>query len=233
MASFTLSTLRTNIANRINFTVPAASGTFITVAQANADINASIAELYDLLVEKFGNDYYASSTTFSLVNGTAAYNLPADFFKLLGVDYQVASGEYLTLKPFMISERNQYTRSIVRGLVGAEFLRYQIRGSQIVFSPTPTTTNTIQLLYIPLPTTLSADGDTFAGFNGWEEYVIIDCCIKWLAKEESDTASYERQKQNLIARIQSSAGNRDAGFSPRITNVRSLDYESDAEFREF
>jgi hypothetical protein len=167
MASFTLSTLRTNIANRINFTVPAASGTFITVAQANADINASIAELYDLLVEKFGNDYYASSTTFSLVNGTAAYNLPADFFKLLGVDYQVASGEYLTLKPFMISERNQYTRSIVRGLVGAEFLRYQIRGSQIVFSPTPTTTNTIQLLYIPLPTTLSADGDTFAGFNGW------------------------------------------------------------------
>jgi len=232
MATKTLSAMRTEIANRVNFTVPASSGTFITISEANAMINASIAELYDLITQKFGNDYFVKDPayTFPLVSGTESYALPSDFFKLLGVDFQLSSDEAITLKPFMFSERNQYTRSIVRGLTNAEFMRYRIRAGKLWFSPKPSSTNTITVWYVPLPTTLSADGDTFDGYNGWEEYVITDVCIKFLGKEESDASTFIGAKQALITRIEEAAGNRDAGSSARITDVQRIGFESDQGF---
>lgn len=221
MATKTLTQLRTEIANRVNFTVPAASGTFVTTSEANTMINASIASLYDLLSQKYGNDYFVKDPayTFSLVNGTSSYALPSDFFKLLGVDYQLASGEFITLKPFQFSERNQYSRSIIRGSTNAEFMRYRVRAGKLWFAPTPTVTSTIQVYYVPLPTTLSLDADTFDGYNGWEEYVIVDCCIKFLNKEESDVSAFMADKQALEIRIEEAAGNRDAGFSPKIVDT--------------
>ena len=229
MATKTLSALRTEIANRINFTVPAASGTFITISEANACINNAINELRDVMIQKYGADYFATTSTISLVNGTEAYSLPSDFFKLLGVDYQMSNNEYVTLTPYELSERNRFNRSILRPYASSEFLRYRIRGSQIIFSPIPTTTNTVRLIYVPLATALSADGDTFECFNGWDEYVITDCCIKWLAKEESSTTIWEQAKLALKERIESAAGNRDAGFSPCIADVRRLDFDGNPD----
>jgi hypothetical protein len=63
---------------------------FVTDAELTIYINGSIAELHDLLVASYGSDYFLSSTTFSTVAGTESYSLPADFYKLMGVDVQVS-----------------------------------------------------------------------------------------------------------------------------------------------
>ena len=62
------------------------NSTFITDAELNSYINASYFELYDLLVQKYGNDYYVQEYYFNLVGNQSRYDLPEDFFKLLGVD---------------------------------------------------------------------------------------------------------------------------------------------------
>lgn len=56
-----------------------------------------------------------------------------------------------------------------------------------------------------------ADTDTVDGVSGWEEYIIVDTCIKAMAKEESDPSVFIAQKNALIKRIEEAAENRDIG----------------------
>ncbi len=208
------------------------NSSFVSDDELKGYINKSIQELYDLILQKYGNDYYVSSTTFPLVVNQEAYALPTNFLKVLGVDLELGPSDYITLKPFMFNERNRYTSTSLRGFYGASFYRYRLRGNSLIFSPVPNVTSTIRLWYVPRATTLSASSDTFDGFNGWQEYVIVDAAIKCLQKEESDVSVLIRQKQDLIVRIEEAAGNRDAGFSPRITDTRRIEFEPNIEFFE-
>ena len=208
--SITLANLRTEVRRRADME----TSQFVKDAELNSYINQSIAELYDLLVQKFGNEYFFSTNTFNLVNGQAAYNLPTDFLKLLAVDIQLANGEFNTIKRFELNERNRYNSTILRGVYGSSWMRYHITGNQIRFAPTPQSTELIQIFYVPRPTQLSSDSDTFDGYNGWEEYVIVDGAIKCGMKEETDVTALLVTKESLKKRIEEAAGNRDANLSP-------------------
>lgn len=226
MATFTLSALRDQIRQRADIV----RSQHITDAEINGYINASIRELRDLLIQQFGEDYFVSSSTIAVVAETDTYALPADFFKLLGVDLQQTNSEWITLKPFMFSERNRYNTNIMRGVYGSDFTKYRIQGSSIIFRPVPTSSQTIKVWYVPMFTSLSLDADTWDGFNGWEEYVVIDGTIKCKAKEESTVEIEGAQKGALIKRIEEVAGNRDAGMSFRVADVRNIDFEQGVGF---
>lgn len=226
MATFTLSALRDQIRQRADIV----RSQHITDAEINGYINASIRELRDLLIQQFGEDYFVSSSTIAVVAETDTYALPADFFKLLGVDLQQTNSEWITLKPFMFSERNRYNTNIMRGVYGSDFTKYRIQGSSIIFRPVPTSSQTIKVWYVPMFTSLSLDADTWDGFNGWEEYVVIDGTIKCKAKEESTVEIEGAQKGALIKRIEEVAGNRDAGMSFRVADVRKIDFEQGVGF---
>lgn len=166
-------------------------------------INASYQELYGKIVESFGNDYFtqtpSSGYTFSTDGVNQLFALPADFFKLLGVDLQIASPNYfVSLKPFAMSERNKLS---------------------ITNTLTPMAGQTIRLLYVPRATQLVADTDAMDGVNGWEEFIIVDACIKALAKEESDVSVFMARKQALEARLASEIENRDASGATVVADV--------------
>ncbi len=78
----TLAQLRTASRQRADMV----NSTFISDPELNSYINASYYELYDLLVQKYGNDYFMKEYSFQLQGNISQYPLPADFFKLLGVD---------------------------------------------------------------------------------------------------------------------------------------------------
>ena len=81
-----------------------------------------------------------------------------------------------------------------------------------------------QLWYVPSYTALSADGDaidTIISRNNWEEYIVIDCAIKMLAKEESSTVHFEREKAEMIKRLEAMAGERDIDQPERVADVDS------------
>ena len=123
--SITLANLRTEVRRRADME----TSQFVKDAELNSYINQSIAELYDLLVQKFGNEYFFSTNTFNLVNGQAAYNLPTDFLKLLAVDIQLANGEFNTIKRFELNERDRYNSTTLRGVYGSSWMRYHITGN--------------------------------------------------------------------------------------------------------
>jgi hypothetical protein len=59
------------------------------------------------------------------------------------------------------------------------------------------------------------------GIGGWLEYVIVDCAIKMLQKEEGDVQVLMMQKQALTKRIEEMAHNRDAGAPSSVRDVQS------------
>lgn len=217
----TLSSLRSQVRQRADMV----NSTFVSDAEVNQYINNSVAELYDILIQKFGNEYNITSSNITTVAGTDTYNLPSDFYKLVGVDLLVSGTDYVSLLPFMFIERNRWNGTTARTAFGVSGLRYHLIGSTVRFVPMPDAAQTIKLWYIPYISELGNDAATLDGVNGYEEYVIIDAAIKCLQKEESDVTVLALQKQAMLQRIESAAENRDAGMGDRVSDVRRTDYE--------
>lgn len=196
MASVTLTALRARVRELADMTGSA----FVTDASTSLDafINAAADELYDLLVLKF-EDYNLSSSSFTTASGTGTYALPADFYKLRGVDLTI-DGSQVALEQFSFRERHRYQSAEVTTPIGS--------------------VGTIW--YIPTRSLLANGADTLAGVNGWEEYVVVDAAIRCLLKEESDASSLMAMKQGQMARIEQAAAVRDAGGPSRIVDVEGL-----------
>lgn len=222
MSSVTLLQFRDRVRKRADIE---GSLTRFPDVELNDYINNSIRALYDLLAQKFGNDYYYKELQFTLLTGTDVYALPSDFFKMLGVDLLISSPRWATIKPFTFSERNFYSNVIIRNSLGIPPMRYRLMGNNIVFRPIPNSGFTVRICYVPLPTDLSADGDTFDGIDGWEEYAILDSAIKCAIKDEQDISQLMALKQEIKQRIEEAAENRDAGFSERVSDTRTGYFE--------
>lgn len=221
--TMTLAELRTAVRQRADMV----NSQFVTDSELTSYVNQSIFELYDLLVQKYGDNYYvANPHTFSTSNGTDQYALPSDFYKLLGVEVAVSGGQdsYITMKPFNFSARNRYSYPGISGYLGIYNLQYRLNGNNLFLMPSPQGGQTVRVWYVPKMTTLSADGDTLEGISGWTEYVIIDAAIKCMQKEESDVTVLMNQKQAMIGRIEAAAENRDAGSPATVSDQSTNGY---------
>lgn len=178
------------------------NSTFLTDAEWNALINTAYYELYGLIVQTFGSDYFVQSPSSGYTFTTDGINdhfaLPSTFFKLLGVDVAITATQFVSLKPFAFADRN----------------RYSVTGTSI-----PMAGQTIRLLYVPRMVLLTLDADTIDGVNGWEDWIVCKACVMALAKEESDVSVFMARIKMLQDRLDSEIENRDAGTSAKIVDV--------------
>lgn len=206
---------------------------FVTLTEWNSYINASLFELYDLLIDQYGEEYFVAPPLQFTTNGsTSRYPLPngsnlgsaPPFYKLLGVDLAVSSANnaFVTVKKFNFLSRNQFLYpNSASTIYGVFNMQYRLVGTNIEFIPTPSANQIVQLWYIPRLVMLLQDTDiTSSGVSGWWEYVVVDAAIKALQKEESDVSILMAQKAALKLRIEASAMNRDAGQPDTITDSR-------------
>lgn len=155
--------------------------------------NRHLTEVYDALVDAGPADYYAStSSPVTILAGTSTYPLAADFRTLLEVNVTVSSTEQRLIHPMRNGERG----------------RYQV----------PTTAGTFTYDYVPTPSPLVADGDTFDGVSGWEELIANlmarDVMVK---RDDNNVAVVLNTIDRLQARITSRARSRDRGH-PKYTS---------------
>lgn len=201
---------------------------FITNAEWNAYINASFYELYDILVQKFGDDYFvATPFTYTTQTNTQTYPLPVDFYKLLGVEVALNTGDpnsWVTLKNFNFIDRNRWSYPNIYTFYGITNLRYRLNGNNIMLVPINQAGQTLRIWYIPRNKILINDTDIIDGVSGWEEYIIVDACIKAWVKQESDPTAFALQKQALLKRIEEASENRDPGEATHVSDSKSLNY---------
>ena len=196
---------------------------FVSDTELLSYINSSYAELYDILVGKF-EDYHVTSSTFTISSGNSNA-LPTDFYKLRGLDFQLDSNSWISLKKFNFNKRNLLNRSVVYNTGLANEVQYRILGNTIYLEPEDNALGNYKIWYIPTYTALVSESDTVDGVNGWEEYIVVDTAIKMLAKEESSITHLTAQKNNLLKRIETMSQNRDYDQPEQITDSD----ESDAQ----
>lgn len=240
-----LGTLRTVIRQRANIE----NSQFVTNSELNGYINASYYQLYNLIVQKYGDNYYSAldatnkpyqfttngtaemfalpdgSTTYSMPDGTAA---PA-FFKLLGVDLWISSAQttpaqWFTLHRFNMGERNRWTLPNAVAPYGYIGLRYRLEGSKLWLRPLPQAGQLIQVRYVPRLTALVQDTDVADLVSGWEEYIVLDCTIKCKVKAEDDVQVEMALLADITRQIEAAAENRDPGEPQTVVDVQSSGY---------
>lgn len=189
MATATLAQIR----SRVRFLGTYENSTKFTDALITGEVNAALAELYELLDDAHGG-YFDTESTVNTVAGTATVDLPATFWRLRGVDILIG-GKYHTLAQIGLDQRNDFQTSTGRPAA----YRTTAGGARgrLTLYPTPSGVNTIRIVYVPTFTPLSADGDSFEYYNGLEDYVVCGTLLRLDQREERPLG--ERQQE--LARI--------------------------------
>jgi hypothetical protein len=193
-----------------------AGQSFISDPEWNGYVGAAYQELYGLIVQAFGTDYFTQGvepyqfTTngtgqyFPLPDGSATYLLPSGatapaFFKLLGVDLAIpGQNAYVSLKPFAFADRNQWSA---------------------FNSSIPPAGQIVRVFYAPRLILPTLDADLIDGVNGWEDYIVSKACMYALAKEESDVSVFMARIAAMEKRLASEVENRDAANSAKIVDT--------------
>ena len=198
----TLANLRTRIRRRAD----RENDPHIVDAELNQFINASYKELCDLLVAA-SSDYFLSSETYTLTGTTDVRALPADCYKVRGVDW--LNGKYEALPRFTFANRNMTGQRM-----------YRVLGANVQFLPLTNVAGSYKTWYEAGPTVLAADGDSLTVVvDQWDEYIVIDGAIKCLAKSQDDVSSFLAEKAAMKLRIEAMAPDRDHGSPDRVTDI--------------
>ena len=221
MATFTEADLRTRARRRADME----NSTFVTDAEIQDYLNSSISELHDYMVKSY-EDYFVSEQVYSVPIATGGANLPDDFYKALGVDYN-SGGITSTLRAYSFSERNVYNTpyAVIDRL--AEPM-YKVEGNKIKLIPSNSQSGSITLYYVPQATQFSSTVTEIENvIPGYEEYVVVATAIRMLMKEESDVSALERERQQLASRIIRAISPRDVSGSFAIRDVRKGRFRDD------
>lgn len=184
-------------------------------------INSAYAEYYGLITTIY-EQYNVHSSDFTTVADATTYNLPSNFFKLLGVDYQADTDQVTELERFQFAERNKQAKTPFDGYRQTN-VKYDILGDAIVFLPVPNAGKKIRLWYIPVAPKLLKDTQLIDGINGYEEMIICEVAMRIMNKQEQDAGPFVAAKQAVMRRIKDEAPNRDAGRAPRVGDTRGLE----------
>lgn len=182
----------------------------VPATELNTMINQSYAELYDLILS-VSPEFRLTHQDITVTSGQATYTLPSDFYRSRGLDVLGTDSRWYCLERFVFAYRN-----VVQLVTNREDTRYGVEDNQLRLYPSPTWGGTVRLWYHIAPTRMVADADTIDGVAGWEEYIVLDVCLKIKAKNEEDTTPYQMQLEKVKARITSMASQRDISEPMRI-----------------
>lgn len=197
---------------------------FVSQSEQLSYINEAYFNYYDLIVDSFQDYNVSDPLSFSLAAGESSFDLPADFYKLSGVDRETgASGSnndenYYPLRNYPWRSRNRFQASFSRyGLYPR--VGYRLIGSKLTFVPNEQAEGNYRLWYVPLAQELVNDTDTIERYNGFEQLIVIDTAIKMLNKEESDTGPLMIERERQIQRMKRMLIDRDISDGDRIEEV--------------
>lgn len=181
-------------------------------------INDGLSKIHYLIANS-GEDYFKSSVSIPLVNGTKAYTLATSFCKVNGVDLD-DGGSIISLQRYMTQERNMFSGLTGISSPGFSSYMYRIVGNDIELIPTPGT-GTIIVNHVPHFDKLIADGQLVHNSvqQGWEAYAVYDASAKVLMREESDASFWIGEAQQMFALVKNALEPRDKTQPLRITDV--------------
>lgn len=176
MTTATLSDMQTRVRQRAGME----SSQFVTDAELANYINEAASELYGIL-ESYDSKMFAAVSSNLTLSGSNTFDLTSELsqspVRIIGVDYQSGS-RWLPMRPYQFWKRGD-------------------------FGNTPSADGTYRVWYVPEQVLLASSGDKLhdAIPRDLDAFVVAVAAMKCLVKEESNTASIEREIQRLERRV--------------------------------
>lgn len=232
----TLGQLQQRVFQRANLQ-SASNSAIAPLAEVTDDINESIAELYDLILQQEDQPFYLSSVAFNTSSRSDTYLIGAgqainitDFYRAKGIDIEFGQNIIRTAYPFMWNERNRY--KYLGGWVYTQPVAYRFIGKptstpamaqfdSVKLMPQPGGQFSCNLWYNPTPPYLVNSTDPFDGINGFEEHAVLGAAIKLLMKQEQfeHAQALMAERAHQQDRILGMIPTRDAEAPPRVQDV--------------
>jgi hypothetical protein len=197
-------------------------------------ISQSFKELYDIIVQKYGDDYFVAPPVSFLTTGqldpvyqAQVFPLPKNFYKLRRCEVALNPNDpnsWITLRQFNDIQANLWNYPNVYTFYGITNLRYRLMGTQLQIVPISSAGQTIRIWYCPRPSQLINTTDLVDGISGWEEYIIADVCAKGMIKSEEDAGPFLLQKAAMLKRIEDAAENRNQGEPQTVSDSKSRNF---------
>lgn len=216
MSSITLAQIRIRAREKADMV----NSNFIEDPELLNYINESYFTWYDMIVGAFEDYFLDDPTEFSLAASVSEFPLPADFYKLAGIDKasDAGSDRFYPLRKTKWRERNRTENSFSTYAL-SPITSYRIIKDKILFTPKDGAAGSFKLWYIPTATPLVLETDTIDTYNGYENLLILDVAIKMLNKEESDPTMLMVERARIEKKMQDMLVDRDISGSERIEEV--------------
>lgn len=213
--TYTWAQIRTKIRQRTN----KEKSQFVTDSEIDGLMEESLANLHSFMVLQNEN-YKISSTTINTIAGTSDYALPADFFKLRGVDVVDS-----TVGSYPLKQLNWEDRHIANNtaLTASNLIGYVFYNNNLRLLPTPQDVKTLTVYYLPAAPVYVSDATTIDGVNGWETYVIYDVASTIVMKEERDPSAMLAKKAQALINIKQQISNRDYENPITVSDTKYYD----------
>lgn len=195
---------------------------FISDEELLEYVDSAFAEFYDLLVSTY-EQYNMTFATLITEEDVQIYNLPANFYKLMGVEVKLSSGRKASLQRVEWSERNNIDADTATVSAYATNLQYNIIGNTLMLNPSPTAGLEVTLWYVPAAPKIIETTQIIDGINGWEQLIVLECAIRVMDKQEADSTPFVKQKDKLLKRIEQASESRDLGSPQRVSDTRGLE----------
>lgn len=238
----TLQAIRNTAIDRADeFTAGGAPASYIPIPRWNQYIDASRAELYDIVIQKYDGNYKVAPYFPFVADGVnSLYPLPSDFYKLVGVDVQLngaapltSSNGWFTLHRFNNEDRNRFSYPGVAVFGWWTSLFYNLQGDNLWFIPIPQGGQMFRILYVPRPVALDDIG-TITMFGVVQDNTVVINGITFTANTNNVIdaspnfiigASDVPTAQNLAAVISSPywTANTDYTLGQTVYNIAGLD----------
>jgi hypothetical protein len=218
---------------------------FLTIDEWNININQSATELFDILVRKFGENYFLAAPLIIASSAQQAYPLPDGTnypvngkpspacYKVHGMDFNSYGANlsnsqgWVSMSRFNWADINKYNMLLgaASNNVAGQYCQFQYRemGNLVYIIPV-NSGQYFRLWYVPLSAWLLLDTDMLPfSYSGWYEYIVVDAAAKALEKKEfyEQAAAKLARKSQLGQRIEETAANRDVGQPNTATNSRA------------
>lgn len=239
--------LETRVRRRSDLSTSTTNPQFVTQAELQQYIQKSWEKLYNYLVGKYEDYFIKMATESSVVEYTAGgtgivaskkdYNFPANYFKLVKIELlqntsRTGSGNFIRqLKKLNWNQERMYCDPDVRGEPYYYILYGRVDAGEVTADPhkhsgfrlVPTpdvSTYGLDIIYVPRPPEIPTASETESGLSfvaGWDEYVVLDACIKCRDKREEDTRVLQEERADWLRTVEEAIMPRDAGQAHEIT----------------
>ena len=186
--------------------------------------NQGGAELWDLLIEARGPEYFQASQTITTLANTTSYALGTDFYLLIAVRRDGLGGEPLSA---LSRSEEAFLRDPLAGADGYP-THYQLRRTSagvnsVTVLPVHGAGMKLVVDYVPSYVDFAdTNVSLFDGVNGWEEYIVDYAARKMAIKDEELGLAkvLEGDMAAMRARILKLAPKRDMHRARRVKDVR-------------